>query len=193
MSKSPIQPRKAAKTRERILQAASAIIAGKGVHALTLELAAAEAGVSKGGLLYHFKGKDQLTQALLQYSFDMFELDMARHAAQDARPGAWLRGYIRASFPIEQELHRNAAATAASLMASLGRDPQLNAIYAQYASGWHAKLREEQIDPDLALVVRMAVDGLWMSEALGLGSPEEGERAGAIDRLMRMTELPERE
>ena len=44
-------------TRQKILAAASQIVQCKGVAKLTLEAVAKEAGVSKGGLLYHFSNK----------------------------------------------------------------------------------------------------------------------------------------
>ena len=41
-------------TRRRLLDAATAVVRRDGARALTLDAVAAEAGVSKGGLLYHF-------------------------------------------------------------------------------------------------------------------------------------------
>ena len=50
----------------RLLDAASAVIRRDGAQALTLDAVAAEAGVSKGGLLYHFKSKRELLDALVR-------------------------------------------------------------------------------------------------------------------------------
>ena len=47
-----------------------------GVSAMTLEAVAREAGLSKGGLLYHFASKDELIAAMLQH-----------HAAADSEDG----------------------------------------------------------------------------------------------------------
>ena len=52
-------------TRDALLDAADHIVASRGVARLTLEEVAREAGVSKGGLLYHFKSKDALTEAMI--------------------------------------------------------------------------------------------------------------------------------
>ena len=54
--------------RTRILDAAEAIVRARGVPGLTLEAAAREAGVSKGGLLYHFGSKEQLVVEVLSPS-----------------------------------------------------------------------------------------------------------------------------
>src|SRR5690606_1251603 len=51
--------------RERVLDAYETILLTEGERAATLEGVAAAAGVSKGGLLYHFASKDQLADGLL--------------------------------------------------------------------------------------------------------------------------------
>jgi AcrR family transcriptional regulator len=49
--------------RDKILDATLELIGDIGVPAVTLEGVAARAGVSKGGLLYHFRFKEQLLAA----------------------------------------------------------------------------------------------------------------------------------
>jgi len=46
--------------RDRILDAAGQLVTGQGTRHLTLDGVAQAAGVSKGGLLHHFPGKDAL-------------------------------------------------------------------------------------------------------------------------------------
>jgi len=179
---------KAELTRLRILDAAAAIVLDQGVQSLTLDQVAARSDVSKGGLLYHFKGKDQLIADLLRHTFALFEASVDKYAAQDARPGSWLRGYILASFPMEGQQNVNAAAAAASLVASLGQLPYLSAIYAEYAARWHLRLQHDHVDPDLAVLIRMAVDGLWMSEGMKLGDVDTTQKQRIVQRLLRLTE-----
>ncbi|MFZ1990970.1 MAG: helix-turn-helix domain-containing protein, partial [Alphaproteobacteria bacterium] len=52
--------------REPILSAAGRVIAEMGARHLTLDAVAREAGVSKGGLLYHFPSKDALLAAMVE-------------------------------------------------------------------------------------------------------------------------------
>ena len=51
--------------REKILHATVQVAIRDGVMAMTLDAVAQEAGVSKGGLLYHFRSKDDLIAAML--------------------------------------------------------------------------------------------------------------------------------
>jgi AcrR family transcriptional regulator len=49
---------------DRILDAAEELICTRGIAGFTLDGVAQEAGVSKGGLLYHFRSKDSLISAM---------------------------------------------------------------------------------------------------------------------------------
>ena len=53
-----------ARTKDRLLDAASTVVHRDGAQALTLDAVAAEAEVSKGGLLYHFASKRDLIDGL---------------------------------------------------------------------------------------------------------------------------------
>jgi len=55
-----------ARTRERLLDAAAKVVHRDGAQALTLDAVAQEAEVSKGGLLYHFKSKNDLVNAMVE-------------------------------------------------------------------------------------------------------------------------------
>ncbi len=52
--------------RDRILLAFENLLINEGERSATLDAVAAAAGVSKGGLLYHFKSRDALTSGLIQ-------------------------------------------------------------------------------------------------------------------------------
>ena len=65
-------------SRELILQAAENIVARRGPAHLTLETAAHEAKVSKGGLFYHFRSKEALLEAMIRRSMELLESDHAK-------------------------------------------------------------------------------------------------------------------
>ena len=54
-----------ASARDRVLDAYETLLIEAGPGAATLDAVAAAAGVSKGGLLYHFASKDALAAGLL--------------------------------------------------------------------------------------------------------------------------------
>src|SRR4051794_31566351 len=53
-------------TRDRLIDAFETLLVTAGSRAATLDAVAAEANVSKGGLLYHFHSKDELVDGMLQ-------------------------------------------------------------------------------------------------------------------------------
>lgn len=86
-------------TRRMILDAAMTLVARRGAGVTLADIAKA-AGVSKGGLLYHFPTKDDLLRA---GAIDLFETFRTRvYEAAQAEPmgvpGRLNRAYIRVSF-----------------------------------------------------------------------------------------------
>lgn len=57
-----------ARTREKIVAATFDLMAAHNVRGLTLDRVAAQAKLSKGALLYHFKSKDELILAMLRHA-----------------------------------------------------------------------------------------------------------------------------
>lgn len=85
--------RDSAATKRRILDAAEQVVLRDGVGHLTLEAAASEAGLSKGGVLYHFPTRDALVAAMVARIIEQFDDDIASYlpvpgTPDGARPGA---------------------------------------------------------------------------------------------------------
>lgn len=68
-------PRDPLKTRKRIIDAATRLFYGEGIRAVSVDAVAAEAGLTKKTLYYHFVSKDDLIAAYLQ-SQDQPTLDL---------------------------------------------------------------------------------------------------------------------
>src|SRR3712207_7648257 len=87
-------------TRDGILLAADRVVVEGGVSGLTLEAVAREAGISKGGLLYHFPSKEALISGMVGRLVDGFTEALGRELAREkgSASGRWLRAYARASF-----------------------------------------------------------------------------------------------
>lgn len=177
---------KAADTRRSLLEAASRIIQNNGVNSLTLAAVAQEAGVSKGGLLYHFPNKESLIEGLVAYITQDFTIRVEQEAARDpdpTRPGAWLRGYIRACF----EPQPNANEVSAGLMAAFANDPRLLELIRQGFADWQQQVEQSGIDPTLATIVRLAADGLWLADMFGLAPPSGPLREQVMLKLIELS------
>jgi AcrR family transcriptional regulator len=169
----------------RLLDAAESVVAREGVGNLTLEAVAREAGVSKGGLLYHYPSKSALVTAVVERLAQRCECDQCKVMAEEGqRPGAFTRAFLatrnRLLGPAEQPLHT-------ALLAAAGTDPQYLEPIRAKAREWQARLENDGIDPAIATIVRLAIDGLCIGNLLGLPMPDGELRDRVIEKLRDMT------
>ncbi|MEU0067864.1 helix-turn-helix domain-containing protein, partial [Streptomyces albidoflavus] len=84
--------------RTQILDAAARLVQREGVKSVTFDAVAAEAGLTKGGLLYHFASREELVRAIHQHLADRWEADLVAAAgkpAAEASPAERLAAYAR--------------------------------------------------------------------------------------------------
>ncbi|MEU0250475.1 TetR/AcrR family transcriptional regulator [Streptomyces sp. NPDC006235] len=164
--------------RDRILDAVERLLVKGGVDAVRLDAAAAEADVSKGGLLHHFPSKSALVQGVVKRLADRFE---AALPGPDAPVGAYTRAWLDASIPAEvpDEGEPQEAAVPLALLAAAGGPEVLDILQERYRR-WQQRLDEDGLPPGVSSLVRMAVDGWWTARLLGLAPP-----TGADHRRLR--------
>src|SRR5918999_416079 len=170
-------------TREAILRAADRIVVEGGVPEMTLEAVAREAGVSKGGLLYHFPSKEALISGMIGRLIEGFRDALGRELAREkgSASGRWLRAYARASFA-EDRWHLEVSG---GLLAAVAED---SALLDPVRRGFEEAQRwaeRDGIDPAVATLVRVAADGMYFAELFGFAPPEGGLRARALEALLR--------
>jgi AcrR family transcriptional regulator len=186
--------RSAEDTRRLILDTAAHLIGRRGTTVPVSEIAQ-EAGVSKGGLLYHFATKEALLQALTEDLILQFREQVHGRAEQEGPgPGRLTRAYIRVSLAEagDHACLRDSIALAAKLMF----EPELERLVQQDADRWKEELRQDGLDPSIVRLVVAAADGsssapLWgaiLDEAdrlaleeqlLALASPQPDGSSGA--------------
>ena len=176
------------KARERILGAAEARLLAGGPAGLVLDAIAADAGVSKGGLLYHFASKEALVAGLCERMLEHFDRQLASLSEADAEPeGAWTRAYLASTVTADGKPADDSAQLMAGILATLGRDSaHLEAVRECFAA-WHARLAEDGIDPRRATLVRLAADGLWLSGLLGLSQLDAEQSRCVLHALNELT------
>lgn len=181
------RPAEPSDARQRILDAAERIVQARGVPALTLEAAAREAGVSKGGLLYHFASKEALLAALLSRLAEQVAADFeAVLAREPPHPARATRAVLAWSFDHPEEVCGKHLRAAAVFLAAFHHDPALLDPIRRVFAAIRARLREDALPPGHALAVMAACDGLFTARLFGLyeQSPEEmAALRGALARL----------
>ncbi|NED09751.1 TetR/AcrR family transcriptional regulator [Streptomyces sp. SID6648] len=150
--------------RSQILEAATRVVQREGVKSVTFDSVAAEAGLTKGGLLYHFASRDDLVLAIHQHLADRWEADLvaaagkpATEASRDERLAAYTQVAIQ-------------SATRAELLLMLegSTDAAHSAVWEAVTERWAPPPASAGDDPGALdrFIVRLAADGLWLYDSL---------------------------
>ena len=184
--------RTAAQTRALILGSAEHVVIRDGVAHLTLDAAAAEAGLSKGGVLYHFPTRDSLVAGMVEAMLERFEHEIAAHLPEPGSadadvPGTYARAYVAASLAPS---HPGEERLGTALLAAAAAEPDLLAPIQAAAGQWQANLVADGLDPVQATALRLACDGVWLCDLFGLAPPSGDLRAGIGTFLEALTRTP---
>jgi AcrR family transcriptional regulator len=158
-------------TRRLALDAAATVFRTQGVGA-TLDDVARVAGLSKGGLVYHFKSKDELLRALVTDIIDAWrEAVIAKLDPEDSAPGRLTRAYIRACLADDHDQHELRDAIALSVQ--LATDAQVAAAMNADAARWAADLQDDGLPGDVIRIIIAAADGASTLPEWSTGETEE--------------------
>jgi AcrR family transcriptional regulator len=149
--------------KRHLIETAISLVAERGVAALTIENLAQAAGVTKGGVQYHFDSKDQLVTELLEVMLSSF--DEAITAAAGAHPSAqdWLRAYVAVSLTPQG----TEESVAAALIAAMPPGDPRAAPFNVFNGIWRERAQRDIQDKALAQVIRLACDSVWLEKVYG--------------------------
>lgn len=174
--------------RERILEAAQKVVMEVGAGNLTLDAVAAVAGVSKGGLLYHFSGKEALLKGMIDRHMDEEAARIgATHAQLGGAPATYLRAFIEAmNAPAEKDAHPPAASR--SFLAAAANSPALLDRPRRQVASHYERLRAAGGSFPLAAIVSLALDGLYFSDIFEMTALTADERAQLVAQLLKLAD-----
>jgi AcrR family transcriptional regulator len=179
----PPTPSPRGSSREKLLDAAADLITQHSVQELTLEAVAAAAGVTKGGLIYHFKTKDDLLGALVQRMIEKLDQrQRAKAAGRGATKSALLLALVDETFDMqraEKQLLTNLIAAASAHPHLLG---PVRTLFAQV----YGDLSGTSAQAGLALAIAAALDGVSMLELMGFHHFTKGQRKAMRQALLEL-------
>ena len=173
-------------SREKILDAAAELVSEIGAGRLTLDAVAEKAGISKGGLLYNFRTKEALLQAMVQRLVD--EVSAEREALRArAEPGHNLEARLctAALLRLRQGRMRDVAN---GMLAASAENPRLLDPVREVITATLESLKATSDDLDAALLGWLAIEGLNSLEMHDLSPFSEDEHeqiVQAVSRLLR--------
>lgn len=173
--------------RDRILDAAEAVVVRQGIANLTLEAVAAEAGMSKGGLLHHFPSKDRLVEGLVVRCAEHWRAAaLGRRDEVPDGPGRMARALL--SFLADTESWTEQCQRSSStVFAALAQNPALIQPMRAAYGDLRRHIAEDGLPPGVGETVLAALDGLWLYRVLGLVPVDEDLMLrvhGALEHLL---------
>lgn len=183
-SKATKRPRGRPSARDKILDAALELIGDIGVPAVTLDGVAARAGVSKGGLLYHFRFKEQLLAAANEH------LVRRRVAAREAEAmrlpkgrGRRLKAYVLASVNNSQgDDQISTKLLVAGSMTAEAAEPIRRYFKERFPPF------ADDVGFECAALVHAATEGLWFMDVLGLSPFSAKQRAQLVKTILSIVD-----
>ena len=155
--------------RDTLLDAAEAVVVRQGIGNLTLDAVAAQAGMSKGGLLHHFPSKDRLIEALVRRSADSWRKCYTEgYERTPAGPGRMCRALLDHCLSDAKGWTRELQRSSAACFAALAQDPSLIAPMREAYSDLQKRVANDGLPPGVGEAVAAAIDGLWLYWVLGL-------------------------
>lgn len=159
--------------RDRMLDAAEAVVVRQGIGNLTLEAVAANAGMSKGGLLHHFPTKDRLIEGMVTRCAGNWRA-CVMGAFDDTPPGPGRMARAMLShLDNAQEWTDQCQRSSSAVFAALVQNPTLIEPMRGVYGELRAKIAEDKLAPGVGEVVCAAMDGLWLYRVLGLATVDQ--------------------
>ncbi|MCG8926014.1 TetR/AcrR family transcriptional regulator [Lentzea sp. CC55] len=165
-----------------MLAAAARALIAQGPN-VSLDAVAKEAGVSKGGLLHHFRSKQALIVGLIEEWFDHYDATVESLLEPEDVPGRWTRAHIRATFAPHDDLWSHP-----SVVTALLGVPELQQRLDVAADRWRRQTDSDGLHPHRADIISRALDGVTLADLLWRGQETGEKREHTRDLLLKLTE-----
>lgn len=171
--------------REKVLDAFENLLIREGAGKATLDAVAQEAGVSKGGLLYHFGSKDALAAGLTERLLERVIAEMSEVVSSPEGPiAAFMRGSVMHNTPTDRTI------IAVSRLAQNGHVIASDALR-RVREIWEREMRPATRDEVALQLVMLVSDGLYFNNAMTDGSvpgpPLDDEALAELIALVEQT------
>jgi AcrR family transcriptional regulator len=166
-------------TKDKICDAAIQITVRDGLLAMTLDAVAKEAGISKGGVMYHFPSKDELVRGVLDYFSQQCETMLMRRVVDDPEPRLrWARCMLDCMFPEspEADAHTDDGQMSSEVLSRFFMAMLTGAVTCpaamqplrQLATRMRNRFMSDPKEGMEQILVWLAIDGLFLWQFMGI-------------------------
>lgn len=163
-----------------ILDAAVAVIESDGITAVTFDSVAAAAGLTRAGIIYHYRSRDDLIRALHEHLSTDWEdqlIEACGKPADEATQLERLIAYIRVA--------ANSASRAEIQMLIESRGTDNYRPWADVLERWTLPTKDNPTAADdAAWSAQLAADGLWVNDAINQNALSTRQRAHLVDQII---------
>ena len=169
--------------RDKVLDAAEALVIAEGASALSFEAVAKAAGVTKGGVQYAFGTRDNLIGSMITRWENAFDAEVARRTGPDPSARAMVRAHLATMREAEEADHSRAAVAVTALLQHPDRLSQVRSWYAARLAGLDlAKADERRLATNF-----LAAEGAFLLKAFGLLPLSETQWKVLFDDMLAAT------
>ena len=172
-------------SRDKILIAAEEIVQEGGAGKLTLDAVAKRAKVSKGGLMHHYPTKEALLEAMVQRMLESYSEKKARESTAFPKTPV---GELKAGLQTGMTLDPQFIKVSAGLLAAAANDPKLLEPVRAFYRDHFQNLAKSEIRFELAALLFLASDGVYLLDLLGLLPLSRPQRENIQKEMMRLAD-----
>lgn len=179
-------------TRERLLDAAEMVVLERGVNAMTLEAVAAQAKVSKGGLLYHFPSKDAVVLGMISRMISMVEQRFAVELQKEL-PGRGRHAHALLRIMMDTgsgALFPKVHKVASPLRAAMVNNPEMLEPIRCFLNRVHQGMIADGLSSDRSWLVLAALDGVKFWRVFDILHPSLTDLGGLRSLLTQIIDQP---
>lgn len=173
---------------QQVLDAAERVVARVGAAQLTLDAVAAEAGISKASVVYDFKSKAGLIQAVVERAVTR-DNAFNRESAKGFYKNAVLQGRIAAA---AQPFPKEFQPVALALCAAMAQDPELRTPIQRNQAQILLEIEQEAEHPRSALLAYLALEGMKLLESLDYVRWSAAQRKQVLHDISALVDAPPR-
>ncbi|QQE12424.1 TetR/AcrR family transcriptional regulator [Planctomycetota bacterium] len=174
---------------QKILAAAAIVVQKQGIANLTIDGVAKTVGMSKGGVLHHFRTKDQLIEALVRHTAEGFlRSTYESYESVPPGPGRMVRGLIENCLDNSDVWTKEIRGQSSAIFAALAHEPKLLKPMRDAYDELFELLKKDNLPPGVSETVLAALDGIWFRWVLGFGPVDQSLFENVSKTLRKLIE-----
>lgn len=172
------------KAREVILDAARRVVRERGAGNLTYDELVQKSGVTRGGITYHFPTKDDLLRELIRRDLENWaDIEERLKPPIENELAAEVIAHIRSHTERDEE-HRRFAS---GMLSAITLDPSMLDPIRDYIEERCGDIEWNE-QHFMLQILRLAAEGIFWSDVLGIGKLPDEARDGVVRKLEELAE-----